>query len=64
TALVWRADGSDVAVPVAELVTGNMTTSLAQDDVDPPPLRSPPEPDDRSACQRIDLGDRSPLCET
>ncbi|PPI55770.1 FAD-binding molybdopterin dehydrogenase [Rathayibacter sp. TRS19] len=33
TALVWRADGSDVAVPVAELVTGNMTTSLAQDDV-------------------------------
>ncbi|QHC70508.1 FAD binding domain-containing protein [Rathayibacter sp. VKM Ac-2801] len=33
TALVWRADGSDVAVPVAELVTGNMTTSLARDDV-------------------------------
>jgi CO/xanthine dehydrogenase FAD-binding subunit len=32
-ALVWRADGSDALVPVAELVTGNMTTSLGHGDV-------------------------------
>jgi CO/xanthine dehydrogenase FAD-binding subunit len=32
-ALVWRADGSDDLVPVAELVTGNMTTLLEHGDV-------------------------------
>jgi len=32
-ALIWRADGSDALVPVAELVTGNMTTSLGHGDV-------------------------------
>lgn len=33
SALVWRADGSDLLVPVAELVTGNMSTTLAHGDV-------------------------------
>lgn len=33
SALVWRADGSDVLVPVAELVTGNMRTALRHGDV-------------------------------
>ncbi|QHC59117.1 FAD binding domain-containing protein [Rathayibacter sp. VKM Ac-2760] len=32
-ALVWRADGSDALVPIAELVTGNMTTTLGHGDV-------------------------------
>jgi CO/xanthine dehydrogenase FAD-binding subunit len=32
-ALVWRADGSDALVPVAELVTGNMSTTLGHGDV-------------------------------
>ncbi|KQQ00715.1 MULTISPECIES: FAD binding domain-containing protein [unclassified Rathayibacter] len=32
-ALIWRADGSDDLVPVAELVTGNMTTTLGHGDV-------------------------------
>jgi len=33
SALIWRADGSDALVPVAELVTGNMATTLAHGDV-------------------------------
>ncbi|AZZ48957.1 FAD-binding molybdopterin dehydrogenase [Rathayibacter rathayi] len=33
SALLWRGDGANVLVPVAELVTGNMTTTLARDDV-------------------------------
>ncbi|SMH36505.1 CO or xanthine dehydrogenase, FAD-binding subunit [Rathayibacter oskolensis] len=32
-ALIWRADGSDELVPVAELVTGDMTTTLGHGDV-------------------------------
>ncbi|MWV50184.1 FAD-binding molybdopterin dehydrogenase [Rathayibacter sp. VKM Ac-2803] len=32
-ALIWRADGSDALVPVGELVTGNMTTTLGHGDV-------------------------------
>lgn len=32
-ALIWRADGGDERVPVAELVTGNMTTTLGPGDV-------------------------------
>ncbi|QHC66887.1 FAD-binding molybdopterin dehydrogenase [Rathayibacter sp. VKM Ac-2759] len=32
-ALIWRADGSDDLVPVAELVIGNMTTTLGHGDV-------------------------------
>ncbi|MBF4462139.1 MULTISPECIES: FAD binding domain-containing protein [unclassified Rathayibacter] len=33
SALIWRPDGSDALVPVAELVTGNMTTTLEHGDV-------------------------------
>lgn len=33
SALVWRADGSDDLVPVAELVTGDMATTLGHGDV-------------------------------
>jgi CO/xanthine dehydrogenase FAD-binding subunit len=32
-ALIWRADGSDLRLPVSELVTGNTTTSLGSGDV-------------------------------
>jgi CO/xanthine dehydrogenase FAD-binding subunit len=32
-ALIWKADGSDLRVPVSELVTGNTTTSLDSGDV-------------------------------
>ncbi|SKB00832.1 CO or xanthine dehydrogenase, FAD-binding subunit [Agreia bicolorata] len=32
-ALIWKADGSDVRIPVSELVTGNTTTSLNSGDV-------------------------------
>lgn len=32
-ALIWKGDGSDLRVPVSELVTGNTTTSLDSGDV-------------------------------
>lgn len=33
TALVWRADGTDERMPVAELVTGNQQTALGHGDI-------------------------------